>query len=114
MELLKIDLTGIIRSRVGGFRGKLIPGFVLNALERLIHQDELNEVLEKTYPKEGAEFAAGVSNEMHRYDVAFVFDSLGYERFVPFEIADLAVVPEARAKSGGEYYYLSVRSVSNF
>ena len=60
MELLKIDLTGIIRSRVGGFRGKLIPGFVLNALERLIHQDELNEVLEKTYPKEGAEFAAGV------------------------------------------------------
>ncbi len=48
---------------------------------------------------------------MHRYDVAFVFDSLGYERFVPFEIADLTVVSEARAKSGGEYYYLSVRSV---
>lgn len=60
MELLKIDLTGIIRSRVGGLKGKLIPGFMLKALERLIHQDELNEALEVTYPKEGTDFAEAI------------------------------------------------------
>lgn len=57
MELLKIDLTHIIRSRVKGIKGKLIPGFLLKSLERLIHQDELNAVLESTYPKEGTDFA---------------------------------------------------------
>ena len=56
----QIDLTNIIRTRVGGWKGKLIPGFLLRALERLIHQKELNEVLETTYPKEGSEFARGV------------------------------------------------------
>ncbi len=60
MELLKIDLTRIIRDRVGGKKGKLIPGFLLRGLERVIHQDELNEVLEAVYPKEGSEFAKGV------------------------------------------------------
>ncbi|MDE6340615.1 MAG: 1-acyl-sn-glycerol-3-phosphate acyltransferase [Muribaculaceae bacterium] len=58
--MIKIDLTKIIRNRVGGWKGKMIPGFLLRALERLIHQDELNEVLEKTYPKEGSDFACGV------------------------------------------------------
>lgn len=60
MELLKIDLTKIIRTRAGGWKGKMIPGFVLHGLERLIHQDELNQVLEATYPKQGTEFAKGV------------------------------------------------------
>lgn len=60
MELLRIDLTNIIRSRVKGVKGKLIPGALLKLLERLIHQDELNAVLEKTYPLEGSPFAAGV------------------------------------------------------
>lgn len=60
MKLLKIDLTRIIRDRVGGKRGKLIPGFLLRGLERVIHQDELNEVLERTYPLEGWRFAEGV------------------------------------------------------
>lgn len=60
MELLKIDLTGILRSRIGGLKGKLIPGFMLKGLERLIHQDELNEALEVTYPKEGTDFAEAI------------------------------------------------------
>lgn len=63
--MLKIDLTNILRSRIGGVKGKLIPGFLLRALERLIHQDELNEVLEETYPKVGSEFAKGVYNHFN-------------------------------------------------
>lgn len=54
---LNINLKKIIRTRVGGWKGKLIPGFLISALERLIHQDELNETLLATHPSEGTEFA---------------------------------------------------------
>lgn len=59
-EKLQIDLSGIIRRRVGGIKGKLIPGFLLKGLERLIRQKELNSILEDTYPKTGNEFARAV------------------------------------------------------
>lgn len=60
MEKLNIDLHKILRSRAGGAKGRLIPGFVISALERLIHQKELNETLDATYPAEGTEFAEAV------------------------------------------------------
>ena len=60
MEKLNIDLDKILRSRIGGWKGRLIPGFLISALERLIHQRELNEILDITYPAEGAEFSRRV------------------------------------------------------
>lgn len=57
---LNIDLHSIVRSRVSGFKGKLIPGFLISALERLIHQDELNGVLKAVWPSRGTEFCAKV------------------------------------------------------
>lgn len=57
---LRIDLDSIIRSRVGGWKGRLIPRFLTAALERLIHQEELNETLRVTFPAEGTEFAEAV------------------------------------------------------
>ena len=60
MPVQKIDLTAIIRSRVKGLKGRLIPGFLLKGLERFIRQKELNEILMTLYPKEGSEFASGV------------------------------------------------------
>lgn len=59
MEKLNINLQKILRSRLGT-KGRLIPGFLISALERFIHQDELNAVLDETYPSEGSEFAAKV------------------------------------------------------
>lgn len=59
MQKLNINLHEILRSRLGK-KGRLIPGFLISALERLIHQDELNDVLDTTYPAEGSEFAAKV------------------------------------------------------
>lgn len=47
---LNIDLHAIVRSRVKGWKGKLIPGFLISAVERLIRQDELNGVLKATWP----------------------------------------------------------------
>lgn len=51
MEL--INLHDILRKRVP--HGNLIPGFLITGLEKLIHQDELNEVL-RTCPGVGSEF----------------------------------------------------------
>ncbi len=60
MEKLEIDLNRIIRSRIGGWKGRLIPGFLISALERLVHQKELNATLNATYPAEGTAFAEAV------------------------------------------------------
>ncbi|MBD5205361.1 MAG: glycerol acyltransferase [Bacteroidales bacterium] len=57
---LKIDLNSIIRNRLTGWKGKLIPGFMISALEKIIKQDELNETLRVTYPTEGTAFAEAV------------------------------------------------------
>jgi 1-acyl-sn-glycerol-3-phosphate acyltransferase len=40
---IKVDIRGIIKAR----SGKTLPGFIARPLERLIHQQELNEVLEQ-------------------------------------------------------------------
>lgn len=56
-ELLKINLRDIVRQRIGGIAGKCIPPFLFYPLERLIHQKELNEMLEYGYPSRGWEFA---------------------------------------------------------
>lgn len=52
-----IDLHRILRERIGGWKGKLIPGFLISALERMVHQRELNEVLDSVRPAQGTEFA---------------------------------------------------------
>lgn len=57
MDLIKIDLHKILRGRISGVKGKLIPGFAISALEKLVHQDDLNAALEATYPAEGTAFA---------------------------------------------------------
>ena len=50
--MLKIDLKEIVRAR-----GMKIPGPVVSIIERIIHQDELNDMLRVGDPKEGADFA---------------------------------------------------------
>lgn len=59
---LKIDLDAILRQRIGDRKSRFIPRFATAALERLVHQNELNATLEATFPTEGSEFAARVYN----------------------------------------------------
>lgn len=54
---LHIDLKSILRNRIKGWKRILIPGLLVSQLERIIHQDELNELLEVAYPKRGHEFS---------------------------------------------------------
>lgn len=55
-----IDLHDILRRRVGGWKGRIIPGFLISALERLVHQDGLNRLLREAWPAEGSEFARSI------------------------------------------------------
>lgn len=59
-EKLKIDLRGILRGRLNGWKRRLIPGFLIAPVERLIRQDELNAALDATWPSEGSEFAEAI------------------------------------------------------
>ena len=60
-EPLQLNLTEIIRGRAGS-KGKWIPRGLLRGLERVIHQDELNEMLRVAHPAEGNEFSKRIIN----------------------------------------------------
>lgn len=65
-----IDLHSILRRRIRGWKGKLIPGFLISALARVVRQKELNEMLRNAYPKEGSAFAASILETLRiRLDV---------------------------------------------
>lgn len=62
-DLLQLDLTEIIRARAGS-GGKWIPGFFLRGLERVIHQEELNEMLRVAHPAEGSAFSRRILDHL--------------------------------------------------
>lgn len=59
-KLLQINLREILKGRIPGGRGRLIPGFVYSALERLVCQRELNDILRMAYPRRGSAFSEAV------------------------------------------------------
>ncbi len=59
-DLLQLDIKKILSDRVPASKRKMIPDFALSALEKLIHQDELNAMLRYSYPHEGSEFSAKI------------------------------------------------------
>ena len=71
---IKIDLSEIIRARLGGRRGHFVPSFLLRGLEKLIRQEDLNAMLEYAFPAEGSAFSRkiieylGISVEVEGLD----------------------------------------------
>ena len=59
-EVLQLDIKGILKSRIPRKKRRWIPPFLISAVERLIRQKELNEILKATLPSEGSEFAGKV------------------------------------------------------
>ncbi len=55
-KTMKIDIAGIIRSRLGK-KGKMIPPFLLRPVEKIICQDQLNAMLEAAAGTTGSEFS---------------------------------------------------------
>ena len=57
---MEIDLHRILRERLPEKYGRVIPGFVISLLERIIRQKELNEMLRVGWPARGSEFATRI------------------------------------------------------
>lgn len=57
---LVLNLHQILRGRLPKKINRLVPGFVISWLEKLIRQEELNEILRVTYPHRGSKFSAKV------------------------------------------------------
>ena len=63
-EPINIDVAKVIASKSSTL-AKYTPKFVINFIKRLIHQDELNEILSKTANLQGHAFAQAVLNELN-------------------------------------------------
>lgn len=58
-----IDLRQVLASKLGK-RSRLVPAPLIRALERLICQKELNDLLRNNFPRRGPEFCEGVMNDL--------------------------------------------------
>lgn len=57
---MEINLHRILRDRLPSKVSRFVPGFLISLLERVIHQDELNDMLRVGFPLEGSGFARKV------------------------------------------------------
>ncbi|MCY1635655.1 1-acyl-sn-glycerol-3-phosphate acyltransferase [Marinifilum sp. D737] len=69
---LKIDIEKVFASKSEKL-AKLLPGFIVRYLKRIIHQDEINDFLSRNYQKQGIEFADSVLEEL---DINFKVEGL--------------------------------------
>jgi acyltransferase domain protein len=84
---MEIDLHRILRERLPRKVSRFVPGFLISALERIIHQKELNEMLRIGFPAQGSEFASRI------------LDHLG----VSVEVEGLDRLPERRFMFAGNH-----------
>ncbi|MDE6158416.1 MAG: 1-acyl-sn-glycerol-3-phosphate acyltransferase [Muribaculaceae bacterium] len=75
---IQIDVGRVLADKLGS-KARYVPGILVRALERLIHQDELNDLLVRNFPRRGADFCEGV------------LDTLG----VSLEVKDASRLPES-------------------
>lgn len=59
-SLLQLNIREILSKRIPEKKRRLIPPFLITAIEKLIRQKELNEILRATLPSEGSEFSRRV------------------------------------------------------
>lgn len=60
---IRIDIASVLAQRLGP-RGRMVPKWLVHRIERLIRQDELNELLRVAYPRRGAEFCEAVMEHL--------------------------------------------------
>ena len=53
-----IDIDKVLREKAPD-KAKYVPGFVVSYLKRIVHQDELNGILQRLGDKQGVDFAKG-------------------------------------------------------
>ena len=63
-EVLTIDIENVLKSKSEKL-AKRVPRFVINYLKRIIHQDEINELLLKNKDYEGVDFATHILEDLN-------------------------------------------------
>ena len=61
---IRIDVGAVLAAKLGA-KARYVPRFMVRTLEKLIHQDELNTLLESNFPKRDADFCRGVLNDLN-------------------------------------------------
>ncbi|MBD5163424.1 MAG: glycerol acyltransferase [Bacteroidales bacterium] len=56
---IKLDVGQVLKDKLGA-RSKYIPRLLVRAVEKIIHQKDLNELLANNFPSRGAKFCEGV------------------------------------------------------
>ena len=60
---IKIDLKQVLKDKLGA-KSRYVPSFVVSALQKIIHQDDLNELLANNFPARGGQFCQGVLEDL--------------------------------------------------
>ena len=60
---IKIDVAAVLAERLGR-KSRYVPRFAVRYLERLVCQDDLNDLLESAYPRRGADFCEHVLDRL--------------------------------------------------
>src|ERR1041385_783599 len=60
--LKKIDIDGVFKSKNPGLY-KILPSFILSYIKRIVHQDEINDFLERNANKYDFEFIKAIIDE---------------------------------------------------
>ncbi len=76
-DFQKIDLKQVFASKSEKV-ARLIPGFIISYLKRIIHQDELNDFLSRNHQKQGIDFSQSVLDEL-----SITYDIRGLEKLDP-------------------------------
>ncbi|MCM1518763.1 MAG: 1-acyl-sn-glycerol-3-phosphate acyltransferase [Pseudoflavonifractor sp.] len=92
-EVIKIDVGGVLRSRMPRL-SRLIPRALVRKLEEIVCQDKLNRLLENNRGKRDAEFCQGVFRDLN-----ISYDVVGEENLPP--VADRRVTIMCNHPLGG-------------
>ncbi len=82
MGPLEINLHTILRERVPRRIGRFIPGVLISGLEKVIHQDELNDMLRMAYPARGSAFSRRILEYLDISVEVLGLDSLPSKRLM--------------------------------
>lgn len=66
-EALKVDVEQVLYSKNPAMK-KVIPGFLISYLKRIVHQDEINEFLSKAGHLKNAEF---IAEGLREFDISY-------------------------------------------
>lgn len=62
-EPININLWQLLRERLGA-KGRFVPHWIVRPFEKLIHQEDMNELLAETFPRRGADFCNGILSRL--------------------------------------------------